>query len=54
MKANENGKIWSIAIIGPASLIKEEVKKALYKANLLEEAFSEKELLLMEIGFKKG
>ncbi len=54
VKANENGKIWSIAIIGPASLIKKEVKEALYKANLLEEAFFEKELLLMEIGFKRG
>lgn len=54
MKVNENGKIWSIAIIGPASLIKEEIKKVLYKANLLEEIFLEKELLLMEIGLKRG
>ena len=53
-KGNNNGKIWSIAVIGPAFLIKEEVKKALQKADLLEEAFFEKELLLLEVGFRRG
>jgi hypothetical protein len=51
---NDDGRIYSLAVIGPASLIKEEIKNSLQRAGLLEKALLEKELLLLEIGLKRG